>query len=549
MLGGMQDFELRVPRLIEHAEREHGSREIVSYWADGTTTRTNWAGVARDSRKLAQALEKLGVKKGDRVATLAMNHSRHLVSWYGVIGMGGVIHTINPRLFDEQLVYIANHAEDQVLFYDRMFQPIVDRLKPQWTSIRHYVCFDPGSEAAADGAGFEALIAAEDGDYQWVEGSEREPCMLCYTSGTTGNPKGVLYEHRSSVIHAMAEVQPAVFDLAAGAVALPIVPMFHAAAWGLPFAGAISGIKFVYSAVNDGKVLCRLMNEEKVTHSAGVPTVWLAMFAHMDSTGEKPEYLKMVTIGGSAAPRAMIERLMKMGVRVGHAWGMTETSPSGTIGAPPADWDELNFEQQVSLVARQGRVPFGVELRVVNDEGEVQPRDGQSSGRLQIRGPWVIKRYFKAEEDSTGPDNWFDTGDVAVLHPDGTMQITDRSKDVIKSGGEWISSVDLENAAVGCHGVAEAAAIGIQHPRWDERPLLLIVRREGSDVSAAQIRDHLSRHVAKWWLPDEILFVDSLPHTATGKLLKTALREQYRDYRLPDAAAPPLAAAGSNIPV
>ena len=528
MLGGMQDWELRIPRLIDHAAREHGTREIVSHWADGTETRTNWAGIHRDARKLAQALEDMGLKRGDRVATLAMNHHRHLVAWYGAIGMGGVIHTINPRLFDEQLVYIANHAEDKVLFYDKAFQPIVDRLKPQWTTIEHYVCFDNGE--------FEDLIARYDGDYQWVEGSEREPCMLCYTSGTTGNPKGVLYEHRSSVIHAMAEIAPSCFDLSPSTVALPIVPMFHAAAWGLPFAGAMAGIKFVYSAVNDPVVLCRLMNEHKVTHSAGVPTVWLSMFEHMDATGNEPKHLKIVTIGGSAAPRAMIERLMKMGIRVGHAWGMTETSPIGTIGSPPANWNELSFNEQVDLVAKQGRVPFGVELRVVNEEDEVQPRDGKSSGRLQIRGPWVIKRYFQdAGSDCTGEGNWFDTGDVAVIHPCGTMQITDRSKDVIKSGGEWISSVDLENAAVGCPGVAEAAAIGIKHPKWDERPLLLVVRKEGSDVTAGQVRDHLAGHVAKWWLPDEILFVDSLPHTATGKLLKTALREQYRDYQLATA--------------
>ena len=528
MLGGMQDWELRIPRLIDHAEREHGRREIVSRWADGSQTRTNWAGIARDARKLAQALEKMGLKRGDRIATLAMNHSHHLVAWYGAIGMGGVIHTINPRLFDEQLVYIANHAEDKVLLYDKVFEPIVERLRPQWTSIDHYVCFDDGS--------FDALLAAEDGDYRWVEGSEREPCMLCYTSGTTGNPKGVLYEHRSSVIHAMAEIAPSCFDLAPSSVALPIVPMFHAAAWGLPFSGAMAGIKFVYSATNDPVVLCRLMNEEKVTHSAGVPTVWLGMFQHMDSTGETPRHLKIVTIGGSAAPRAMIERLMKMGIRVGHAWGMTETSPIGTIGSPPADWDELSFDEQVDLVAKQGRVPFGVELRVVDDEDEVQPRDGRSSGRLQIRGPWVIRRYFQDEKgDCAQGDNWFDTGDVAVIHPCGTMQITDRSKDVIKSGGEWISSVDLENAAVGCAGVAEAAAIGVKHPKWDERPLLLIVRKDGSEVSKGDILDHLQRHVAKWWLPDEILFVDSLPHTATGKLLKTALREQYRDYALQTA--------------
>ncbi|MBA2920263.1 long-chain-fatty-acid--CoA ligase [Sphingomonas sp. MAH-20] len=528
MLGGMQDHRLRVMHLLDHAEREHGSREIVTHWADGRETRTDWAGIADEARRLAQALEGLGLKPSDRVATLAMNHARHLTAWYGAIGMGGVIHTINPRLFDEQIVYIANHAEDRVLFYDNAFAPLVERLKPQFTSIEHYVAFDSPE--------WDALLAPYDGDYQWHDGDERDPCMLCYTSGTTGNPKGVLYEHRSTMLHAMAEVAPSVFNLSCQAVALPVVPMFHAAAWGLPFAGPLAGAKFVFSAVNDPKVLCRLMNEEKVTHSAGVPTVWLAMFQHMDETGQKPEHLKLVTIGGSAAPRAMVERLMRMGIRVGHAWGMTETSPIGTMGAPPHDWDELSFEEQVDVVCKQGRVPFGVELRVVDDEGRVQPRDGQSSGRLQVRGPWVIKRYFKADTDAAEADQWFDTGDVAVLHPDGTMQITDRSKDVIKSGGEWISSVELENAAVGCPGVAEAAAIGVYHPKWDERPLLLVVKKPGAEVSASDVIAHLADKVAKWWLPDEVLFVDSLPHTATGKLLKTALREQYRDYRLKTAA-------------
>lgn len=527
MLGGMQDFELRVPRLLDHAEREHGAREIVTAWADGTTTRSTWAEVAFDARKLAQTLEKLGVKRGDRVATLAMNHGHHLVAWYGAIGMGGVIHTVNPRLFDEQLVYICNHAEDRVLLYDKLFQPIVDRLRPHWTSIEHYICFDNGD--------FDALLAAEDGDYAWVEGPEREPCMLCYTSGTTGNPKGVLYEHRSTMIHAMCEVAPWIFNMSSRAVALPIVPMFHAAAWGLPFAAALAGTKLVYAQVNDPVVLCRLMNEEKVTHSAGVPTVWLAMFQHIDATGNAPQHLQLVTIGGSAAPRSMIQRLMGMGIRVNHLWGMTETSPIGTAGAPPPNWDEMELEAQLDLVSKQGQIPFGVELRVVDDEDRVQPRDGQSSGRLQIRGPWVVKRYFQADSDAIDADSWFDTGDVAVLHPCGTMQITDRSKDVIKSGGEWISSVELENAAVGCAGVAEAAAIGIYHPKWDERPLLLVIRKEGADVTAEEIQAHLANHVAKWWLPDEILFVDSLPHTATGKLLKTALREQYREHRLATA--------------
>jgi fatty-acyl-CoA synthase len=528
----MQDWPLRIMRLLDHAEREHGRREIVSRYAAGDVVRTDWAGIARDSRKLAQALEGLGIGRGDRVATLAMNHGRHLVSWYGTIGMGGVIHTINPRLFDDQLAYIANHAEDRILLYDAAFAPIVERLKPQWKTIDHYVCFDP-----AEGEGFEDLIAAEGGGYDWVEGDEREPAMLCYTSGTTGNPKGVLYEHRSTVLHAMAEVSADCLDLSARSVALPIVPMFHAAAWGLPFAAPIVGIKLVFSADYTPDVMCDLMRDEGVTHSAGVPTVWLAMMQHLDSTGADLGTLQNVTIGGSAAPRAMIEYFVDRGIRVGHAWGMTEMSPIGTVGAPLAGWDKLSAEQQIDYTSKQGRVPFGVELRTVDDEGKVLPRDGKTSGRLQARGPWVVERYFKDEGGpATDREGWFDTGDVAILHPDGVMQITDRSKDVIKSGGEWISSIELENAAVGCPGVAEAAAVGVYHPKWDERPILLVVRKEGSDLTADQISAHLTRHVAKWWLPDEILFVDSLPHTATGKLLKTKLREEYKDYRLANVA-------------
>ncbi|HEV2079510.1 MAG TPA: long-chain fatty acid--CoA ligase [Allosphingosinicella sp.] len=532
MFGGMQDWPLRIMRLLDHAEREHGPREIVSRYAAGDTVRTDWAGVARDARKLANALERLGITPRDRVGTLAMNHGRHLVSWYGVIGMGGILHTINPRLFEEQLVYIINHAEDRVLFYDSAFAPIVERLKPKLETVEHYVCFDP-----AEGAGFEDLIAGESEEYRWLEGDEREPAMLCYTSGTTGSPKGVLYEHRSTVLHAMTEVSPGVFDMSAQSVALPIVPMFHAAAWGLPFAAPIVGVKMVFSADYNPQVLCDLMRTEGVTHTAGVPTVWLAMINHVEATGADLGPLQVVTIGGSAAPRAMIEYFVKRGIRVGHAWGMTEMSPIGTTGAPPSNWSEMSETEQIDYMCKQGRVPFGVELRTVDDEGNVLPRDGKTSGRLQARGPWVVQRYFK---DESGPaadsDGWFDTGDVAILHPDGVMQITDRSKDVIKSGGEWISSIELENAAVGCPGVAEAAAVGVYHPKWDERPILLVVRKEGADVSPEEITAHLTRHVAKWWLPDEILFVDSLPHTATGKLLKTALREQYQDYKLASTA-------------
>lgn len=525
MLGGMQDWSLRVTHLIDHAARECGDREIMTRWADGTIERTNWRGVAHDARRLAQGFAAMGLKPGDRVATLAMNHHRHLAAWYGAIGFGGVIHTVNVRLFDEDLIYIMNHAEDRVLLYDKQFQPTVDRLKPHLKTVQKFILFD-------DDAGYPAFVGAQDGNYEWHVGDERDPCMLCYTSGTTGNPKGVLYEHRSTMLHAMAEIAPSVFELSATSVLLPIVPMFHAASWGLPFAGAAAGAKFVFSVTNEAPILCALMNEEGVTHSAGVPTVWLAMFAHMDATGAGLGKLRLVTIGGSAAPRAMIERLMKLGVRVAHAWGMTETSPIGTMGAPVWNWDELSFEEQVDVVCKQGRVPFGVQLRVVDDDGNVQPRDGKSSGRLQIRGPWVIKRYFKAEQDAVEEGQWFDTGDVSVLHPDGTMQITDRAKDVIKSGGEWISSVELENIAVGCPGVAEAGAIGIPHPKWDERPVLVVVRKDGSDVCEVKMKEYLQDKIAKWWMPDRVLFVEELPHTGTGKIQKVALRQQFKDFKL-----------------
>jgi acyl-CoA synthetase (AMP-forming)/AMP-acid ligase II len=521
-LGGMQDWSLRITHLIDHAAREHGKREVITRWADGRLERSNWAGVAQDARRLAQAFVAMGLQPGDRVATIAMNHHYHLATWYGAIGFGGVIHTVNTRLFDEDLIYIINHAEDQVLMYDAQFSELIARLKPHLNSVKRYICYDDYAD----------FIAPHDGNYAWYVGDERDPCMLCYTSGTTGNPKGVMYQHRSHMLHAITEIAPSNFELSSQSVLLPIVPMFHAASWGLPFAGAAAGVKFVFSVVNDAPVLHDLILSENVTHSAGVPTVWLAMFQHLDATGAGLGKLRLVTIGGSAAPRAMIARLMGMGVRVAHAWGMTETSPIGTMGCPSPDWDDLTLDQQIDVVSKQGRPPFGVELRVLDDDGAVQPRDGVSSGRLQIRGPWVIKRYFKGEADACGEDQWFDTGDVSVLYPDGTMQITDRAKDVIKSGGEWISSVELENAAVGCPGVAEAAAIGVYHPKWDERPILLVVRKPGEAVEAGQVIAYLTERVAKWWLPDEVLFVDELPHTGTGKLLKTALRAQYKDYKL-----------------
>ena len=526
MLGGMQDYDFKVTHLIDHAAREHGDREHITRWADGSETTTTWAGVRKDALRMTQALEKLGIGKGDRIATLAMNHSRHLVTWYGAVGVGGVLHTINPRLFEDQLEYIANHAEDRVMLYDAMFQPVIDQMKDKWTTIERYICFDNGE--------FEEWIGEHDGDTEWAEVDERDPCMLCYTSGTTGHPKGVLYEHRSTYLHAVSGLQPHAFDFDAQSVMLPVVPMFHAASWGLPWAGAMAGVKFVYSCSNEPQVLLELMEREKVTHSAGVPTVWLGIFQYCDATGADLPKLKQAIIGGSAAPRFMIERLMKEGIRVAHAWGMTETSPIGTVGAPTHDWESKSFDEQVSIVQMQGRPIFGIELRTVDldDMATPLPRDGKTSGALQVRGPWVIKRYFRAEEDAVDADGWFDTGDVGIIHPDGTLQLTDRTKDVIKSGGEWISSVELENAAVGHPAIAEAAAIGMAHPKWDERPVLFCVKAEGKDVSGDEVIDYLTGQVAKWWLPDAVEFVDDIPHTATGKISKKDLRERFSDYTL-----------------
>jgi acyl-CoA synthetase (AMP-forming)/AMP-acid ligase II len=530
MLGAMQDQELRVAGLLDHAALNHGRREIVSRYADGSEQRTDWAGIRRDALKMTQALRKLGVGKGDRIATLAMNHSRHLVSWYGAVGVGGVLHTINPRLFDDQLEYIANHAEDRVLLYDAQFQPLVERMKSKWTTIEHYICYDSAEHAPY----FEDWIGAEDGNTVFAEGSERDPCMLCYTSGTTGNPKGVLYEHRSTVLHALASLQPSMFNMDSRSVLLPVVPMYHAASWALPWAGAAVGAKFVYAQTNDPAVICELMEREKVTIGAGVPTVWLQIFQHLDANGAALPPLKQVVTGGSAAPRYLIERLMKAGIRVVHVWGMTELSPIGTIACEPENWDELSFDEQVTVKGRQGRTPYGIAIRCVDldDPGKELPRDGVTSGALQTRGPWVIKRYFKAEHDSVGEDQWFDTGDVAVIHPDGTLQITDRTKDVIKSGGEWISSVELENAAVSHPAVAEAAAIGIYHPKWDERPILVVVKKAGENVTGEELKEFLADRIAKWWLPDAVEFVTEIPHTGTGKISKKDLRDQFKDYKL-----------------
>ena len=527
MLGGMQDWQLRLEGLIDHAAREHGNSEIVTHWADGRLSRSNWRELRLVALRMVQALRRMGLGKGDRVGTLAMNHAHHLASWFGVTGAGGVLHTINPRLFDEQLEYIINHAEDRVLLYDSAFQPIIDRLRDRLGTVKRFVCYDSGE--------FADWIGAEDGDVSWECGDERDPAMLCYTSGTTGNPKGVLYEHRSTILHAMSAVAPSVANLEPRSAILPVVPLFHAAAWGLPWAGASVGAKFILSSVNEPATLVTLMRQEGATHVAGVPTVWLSLLQHLDATGQDIPPFTQAISGGSAFPPAIVERLLQAGKRITHAWGMTETSPIATTSYEAPGWDNLTLAEQVRHKAMQGRAIFGSEVRAVDldDPGKVLPRDGKSAGALQVRGFWCIKRYFKAEADAAlASEQWFDTGDVAVIHPDGTVQLTDRTKDVIKSGGEWISSVDLENAAVGHPAVAEAAAIGVPHPKWDERPILVVVKKADAKVDADELLRFLAGKVAKWWLPDAVEFVDAIPHTGTGKISKKDLREQFRDYRL-----------------
>lgn len=532
MLGSMQEWELRVSGLLDHAARACPEREIVSRWTDGGETRATWAGVRHDAMRMVQALRRLDIYPEDRVATLAMNHSRHLAAWFGITGAGCVLHTINPRLFDDQLAYIVNHARDRVLLYDAAFQPIVERMRPRWPTIEHYVCFDDPGPAVT----FADWIAVEDGEATWSPGDERQPCMLCYTSGTTGDPKGVLYSHRSNVLHTLAMLQPASLAIEPRSCVLPVVPMFHANNWGLPWACAATGAKMVYSQVNEPAVLCDLIRAEKVTHIGGVPTVWFALFEHCDRSGQAIPPFQVALSGGSSVPASVVERLMRAGVRVVQAWGLTETSPIATVTCEPPEWDAMSFEDRVACKSRQGRALYGSEVRVMSlsDPLREEPRDGETAGALQVRGHWTIRRYFEGEEDATDADGWFDTGDVAALSADGVVRLTDRTKDLIKSGGEWISSVDLENASVAHPDVLEAAAIAVPHPRWDERPLLVVVRRPEADLTAEALLEHLARHVARWWLPDAIEFVEALPHTGSGKLSKKDLRAQFRDYRLPE---------------
>jgi fatty-acyl-CoA synthase len=539
MLGTMQDWPLLVSKLIDHAAIYHGQREIVSLSCEGPKHRTNWATVRGRAKQVAGALRRLGMQPGDRIATLAWNTWRHVESWYGISGMGGVAHTINPRLFEEQIIYIANHAEDRVLFFDLTFVKLVEKLAPSLSTIEHFVLLTDRAhmpESSLNLLCYEDLLAAESVDAPWTDVPENAPAGLCYTSGTTGNPKGVQYSHRSNVLHAMAACATDVFAMGARTVVLPIAPMYHANAWSIPYTAAAAGAKLVMGGPNfDPPTLHKLIVEEEVDLALAVPTIWLGMMQHLEKTGERMGKLNRTAIGGSAVPRAMIEAYDKLGVRVLQLWGMTEMSPLGTVGTGVPETDAMPYADELNVRIKQGRGLFGVEMKIVDDDGQELPRDGVAFGRLLVRGPWIVGSYFKGDGASAFEDGWFDTGDVATLDPLGYMQIVDRAKDVIKSGGEWVSSIDLENVAVGAPGVAEACVIGVHHPKWDERPLLLVVPKEGATVTKDSVLGYLDGRIAKWWTPDDVLIVPGLPHTATGKLLKVALREQYKDYKLPTA--------------
>ena len=539
MHGLMMDAPLLVSSLLEHADRNHADTELVSRTLDGTIHRYTYRDAHARARRLAAALRRLGVRPSDRVGTIAWNGYRHFELYFAVSGIGAVVHTINPRLFAEQLAYIVNHADDSYVAFDACFAPLVEKLAPAcprvkgWIAMTDRAHLPPG--AIPNLHCYEDLLEHEGDGLEWPSFDERTAAGLCYTSGTTGNPKGVLFSHRSSVLHAYAISLPDCCDYSSRSVVMPIVPMFHVNAWGIPYAAPLVGAKLVMPGPGlDGASLYELFETEKVNRSSGVPTVWLALINYMKPKGLRFSTLESTVIGGAAVPPAMVKTLNdEFGVRVLHGWGMTEMSPVGTVNTPKAKHATLSAEEKFALSLKQGRPPFGVRMKVVDAEGRELPRDGVAAGDLMVRGPWVVREYFKGEGGDPLRDGWFPTGDVGTLDPDGYLQITDRSKDVIKSGGEWISSIELENVAMGHPAVAEAAVIGVHHPKWNERPLLVVVRKPGAEVTADALLRFYQGKVAKWWVPEDAVFVDQLPHTATGKLSKRTLREQLKDYRLP----------------
>ncbi|MEE3295271.1 MAG: long-chain-fatty-acid--CoA ligase [Pseudomonadota bacterium] len=540
MRGLMQEWPLLVHTFIDHANIHHGEREIVTRRVEGDIHRTNYSEIYSRAKNFSKALQKLGVKQGEVIGTLAWNTHRHLESWYGITGIGAIYHTLNPRLFIEQLEYIINHAENQYIISDTTFVKLLESIEENIPNVKGFI-FLTDKENMPDtklknSLSFEELIDAEDEDFDWVRIDENDACGLCYTSGTTGNPKGVLYSHRSNVLHTLAANSADAMGITSVDSVLPVVPMFHANAWGLSFSAPMVGCKVVMPGMKmDGESIYQLLTDEKVTFTAAVPTVWLMLLQYLEANDLKLPYLKKVAIGGSAVPKMMLEKFEKdYDVSVMHAWGMTEMSPLGTIGAFKSGMEDLSFEEQINIKLKQGRATYMVEMKITDDEGNELPWNGKDFGHLLVRGPFIASKYIKGEGgqilDNQG---FFDTGDVATIDELGFMQITDRSKDVIKSGGEWISSIELENAAVGHEEISEAAVIGIAHPKWDERPLLICVPVEGKTPSKEDVLEYLKEKVAKWWMPDDVVFVEEIPHTATGKIQKITLREQFSDYSLP----------------
>lgn len=545
LYGQMMQKPLLISSLLEHAERHHGEQLVVSRRTEGDIHRYCYLDLAARSRRLARALQGLGIGAGQRVGTLAWNGYRHMELYYAVSGSGAVLHTLNPRLHPDQVVYITDHAADQALFFDLTFLPLVEAVAGRLGTVRHFILMTDRAHMPAQSAipgllCYEDLIESERDDYAWPQLDENAASSLCYTSGTTGNPKGVLYSHRSTLLHTLVAALPDSLDCCARDSLLPVVPMFHVNAWGLPYVACMVGAKLVFPGPGlDGKSLHDLIESEQVTISAGVPTVWQALLAYTESRGLRFSTMRRTVIGGSACPPAMIEAFQtQYGVEVVHAWGMTEMSPIGTVCAFKPVHVAASAGERSRVQAKQGRAVFGVDMRIVDGAGQDLPWDGKASGELHVRGPWIIDSYFR--EDCGGPliDGWFPTGDVATIDAAGFMQITDRSKDVIKSGGEWIGSIDLENIAMSHPQVAMAACIGVAHPKWDERPLLVVVRKAGFEPTRADILAHFEGRVAKWWIPDDVVFVDAIPLGATGKMQKARLREQFKDYRLPGVGTP-----------
>ena len=542
MLGLMQDWPLLCHRIIDHAARIHGKQEVVTRSVEGPIVRTTYADIRTRALKVSQQLTRNGVKFGDRVGTIAWNTARHLECWYGIMGIGAICHTINPRLFPEQIAWIVNHAQDKVMITDLTFVPILEKIAGQMPSIERYVVLTDRAHmpdtTLKNAVPYEEWIGAADGDFVWQDFDENTAAAMCYTSGTTGDPKGVLYSHRSNVLHALIANNRDALGTSAQDTMLPVVPLFHANSWGIAFSSPVMGTKLVMPGAKlDGASVYELLSTEKVTYTAGVPTVWLMLLNHMQTHNLTLPHLRMVVCGGSAMPRSMIKAFLDMGVQARHAWGMTEMSPLGTLSLPKPPFGELTGEALLDLLQTQGYPPFGVQMKITDDEGRDLPWDGRTFGRLKVRGPAIAKAYYRVDKEILDDNGFFDTGDVATIDADGYMKITDRSKDVIKSGGEWISSIELENLAVGHPKVAEAAVIGVAHPKWDERPLLIVQLKDGQSATKEEILAFMDGKIAKWWMPDDIAFVQAIPHTATGKILKTALRDQFKGYALPTAAA------------